>query len=143
MLTTLLLSLPSLAAAPLPDDTCAAGFSSALMGIGTSSVSADLLRLSVQTVLDFAPGLYVYGPDAGAVPLGNGTLCVGLNGLVRGPISEAFVNTLDLEFRASAPASGQPAITAGMTLRFQAWFRDAGDPTGFGLSDALRVTFTP
>ena len=114
-----------------------------MYGIGTASVAADSLRLSVQGVPAGTIGLYVYGPSEGSTPLGNGTLCVGVNGLVRSPTSQAFAYDLDFEVRASMPAGGQPPINPGRTLWFQVWFRDPGDATGFGLSDALRVTFTP
>ena len=119
------------------------GNPASIYGIGSARVVHDALFLDVSTVPTGTVGLYVYGPDGGSIPLGNGQLCVGVNGLVRGPISLAQGFSFQMRVRASAPAGGRPPITPGTTLRFQAWFRDALDPTGFGLSDAIRVTFTP
>jgi hypothetical protein len=34
-------------------------------------------------------------------------------------------------------------ITPGATRYFQAWYRDLTGPSGFNLSDGLRVEFTP
>ncbi len=114
-----------------------------IFGLVSSSVSDDAFFLEASTVPSNTVGLYVYGPDAGSTPLGNGLLCVGSNGLVRGPISTGQTLSIQMRVRTSMPAGGQPPIVPGMTLRFQAWFRDAADPTGFGLSDAIRVTFVP
>lgn len=118
------------------------GAPASIFGLGSASVSDDALFLDISTVPMDTVGLYIYGPNAASAPLGNGLLCVGA-GLVRGPISQGLYESIQMRVRTGMPAGGQPPIAPGTTLRFQAWFRDAADPTGFGLSNALRVTFTP
>lgn len=117
------------------------GFEALLFGAGSGNVTENALFVEASPVPMDQFGLYVYGPHAGSTPLGSGQLCIDGNGLVRGPISQALYMTLSMRVDLAAPAPGQPPVSAGTTLRFQAWFRDPGDPAGFGLSDALRVTF--
>lgn len=117
------------------------GFPASLYGIGSTSVADDAFFLEASTIPMDQFGLYVFGPSAASVPLGNGTLCIDGNGLVRGPVSQALYQLLTMRVHLTEPGLGQPPIAPGTTLRFQTWFRDPGDPTGFGLSDALRVTF--
>lgn len=119
------------------------GFPASLFGVGSTSVAGNGLFLEASTVPTDQFGLYAYGPDAGSTPLGGGVLCIAPGGLVRGPVSQALFQSLTMRVDTTSPAPGQGPIAAGTTLRFQAWFRDPADPSGFGLSDALRITFAP
>jgi hypothetical protein len=114
--------------------------------IGSASLSANDLQLSVSGLPIGTTGLIYYGPNQIAVLFGDGLRCVG-GGVIRlSPIQSdifGFVNVaLDLT---SAPFDAGPgAAIVGETKNFQHWYRD---PTfgnsGYNLSDGLSVTFCP
>ena len=92
-------------------------------------------------------GLIAYSPDQDAVPLGNGTLCLGTQTLgfitrLRGHLvaGNSMTHALDIT---NVPFP-LVQITAGSTWNFQSWNRDfTPGGQGFNFSDALRITFCP
>lgn len=114
-----------------------------LSATGTTSLSVSNLVLSVDGAPPGQFGLFYYGPDAIANPVGAGIKCVG-GAIVRGPI-----RVLDSSGRLDFPCDfGLPmygVISPDSTWRFQFVFRDqdaSGAPT-FDWSDALEITFCP
>lgn len=119
------------------------GLDSVLECMGSASLSFGDPAFQVQPVPLGAPSLLFFGPDAAAIPLGAGSLCVDPAGLRRGPSGQQIGGQTFCILDRSSPAPGAPPLLAGQTYRFQAWFRDAGHPTGFALTNSLRISFAP
>lgn len=119
------------------------GLTSTMVGYGSTSVFQNNLTLYAQGTTMDQYGLCVYGPDPAPMPLGNGVLCVDPSGLVRGSVVQGLYMSIAFDLDSFGGTSPFSPFNAGDTYRFQAWFRDPSDPVGFGLSDALRITFTP
>jgi len=93
-------------------------------------------------------GLFFYGEDAVQLPFGDGFRCVGGATFRLGPPQTVGPDGSDLrplDFTAPPMDSGPGAVTPGSTWSFQHWYRDPQGPggSGFNLSDALRIQFTP
>lgn len=115
-------------------------FEGAHIGVHGSCRAADQDLVLVALDVPDQPGLFFFGPGAASTPLGNGTLCVG-GTLYRLPVEFATGGTLRHTLDWSSQAVSQ-TIFPGTSWRFQAWFRDpAGHPSGFSLSDGVRVSF--
>lgn len=123
------------------------GAAASLCASGSTSVAADDLVLLAHGVPAFEPGIFYYGPfDLLGSPFGDGLRCVG------GPVG-TIVRVFPFSFADSSGVMASPIpnsipvhnqITAGVTLHFQAWFRDlAAGQSGFNLSDGMAITFTP
>lgn len=119
--------------------------SGAVMGsTGSSSVSANDLRLEASGCPPGQNGIFFYGASEAALPFGDGVRCIAspiyrLNPPV-GTGSGTATRLLDLE---ALPPSAAP-ILAGSRWRFQFWYRDPGFGSfGFNLSDGLAVEFCP
>ena len=115
-----------------------------ITGHGTPSVALNELRLMASPVPP-SPGLFFYGPNQVAVPLGEGLLCVG-GGIQRLDVSFPQNGTLLVDLGSagqdgvSMPSEFQP----GSTWNLQCWYRDVqGGPHGYNLSDGYTITFTP
>ena len=110
--------------------------------IGTSSVTSDDLELMASPVPANVFGLFVQARNAASIPLmAGGTLCLDLP-FFRLPIEMAQGNVLSHELNIGSPPQGVQQILAGSTWRFQAWHRDTISP-GYGLSNAVKISFTP
>ncbi len=113
---------------------------------GSTSVSANDLVLSAGPLDANQPGIFYYGPNQIQAAFGDGFRCVGGPGgtIVRifpFALSDAGGSMVQL-IDNSVPSAG--SMTAGATLNFQCWFRDpAAAMSGFNLSDARELTFTP
>jgi hypothetical protein len=120
------------------------GFPALIYATGSESIAANNLTLVSGPMDAGQPGLFYYGPNEVQVPFGNGFRCVGGSVFRLFPFavsSAAGILSYPLNHAALSPA-GQ--ISAGQTVKFQAWFRDpAGGGAGFDLSDGLSVTFAP
>lgn len=114
-----------------------------LRAFGSNSLASQSLTLSVVGAPANQFGLYLYGPTAATVPVGASTLCVDPQGLIRGRVEQGQFAGLSFSIPYADPAPGASPIAAGDTFRFQAWFRDPGSVDGFGMTDAMRVTFVP
>lgn len=106
-------------------------------------LTAPTLALSVFGGSSVSNGLLFYGFTSASAPLGSGLRCVGgaVARVVAGPpmASQTSVPlTVDLQ---SFPVSSGPfAITAGVPVHFQYWFRI---PNGSHLTNSLVLTFCP
>ena len=111
---------------------------------------ADDLVLTAAPVPADEPGLFYYGSRELGAPFGIGTRCVGgVAGTVfRFPFvvsTAAGEFLLPINYALPPAVSGHPgALEAGVTRKFQIWFRDPlGLHPGYNLSDGLSVTFCP
>jgi len=109
---------------------------------GSASLAANNLALSAAPVPAVSIGLFFFSANAVQVPFGNGVRCVGSPSIRFGTTS-AVAGTLDRAIDNTVyPANAH--FAAGVTLNFQAWFRDAAaGGANFNLSDGYRITFTP
>lgn len=126
------------------------GAGAELRGLGTASVAADNLTISVAHMPSNSFGLVFMGANsANATPFGNGLRCIGLpiyrfalrNSASAGSFSygPGQIDWIQTHLTSAA------WITPGSTWRFQGWFRDSAGPcgAGFNVSNALEVNFTP
>jgi hypothetical protein len=127
-----------------------AGLGAILDWSGTTSVTANDLRLYCYGGIPNQYGIFFYGAGATQTPFGHGFRCVSAGGigLFRIPPAQQFDFYGDAyltPFLDLAPAnSGPGAITPGSTRYFQFWYRDpAAGPPGFNLSSALAIDFEP
>ncbi|MAE28265.1 MAG: hypothetical protein CMJ87_04670 [Planctomycetes bacterium] len=110
--------------------------------MGSASISANDFGLYAYTCPPSQFGIFFYGPDQAAVPLGNGQLCVG-GSINRFPPDQISIwgdvmRTVDL----TQPPSPSGQILEGSTWRFQYWFRDsAAGGANTNLTDGLEATF--
>jgi len=131
----------------LVENYCIAGLNSfgtmAIMSYtGTTSVSIADLVLRVTTASPNGPGLFFYGTAQLQVAFGDGFRCVGGNVIRLNP--PMFADGSGTNTRTFTPPPGNP-VPPGATRYFQYWYRNLNGPggSGFNLSDALRVTFSP
>jgi hypothetical protein len=112
---------------------------------GSSSVSANNLRLTAFGAAPNTMGLFYYGNAQVQVPLGAGVRCVGGQVFRVGPPSNSAPNGSNsrlLDLTQWPMGFGPGMVSVGSTWNFQFWFRD---PFAVGatsnLSDALEITF--
>jgi hypothetical protein len=120
---------------------------------GTTSVSADALRLEARWLPANVLGILFMGDAQAQLPFGDGRLVVGsgASGLYRvlPPQSSGTQGALawDGGLVANSHAANPPAgqIQAGDTWYYQAWYRDPTGPcgSGFNVSNGLQVEFKP
>ncbi|MEM6671606.1 MAG: kelch repeat-containing protein [Planctomycetota bacterium] len=110
--------------------------------LGTTSVGRDELQLLMGPVPATTFGLFIQAENAGNVPLAGGTLCVA-QPFFRLPIEQAVGLDLQHRLQIGSPPSPIQQIVAGSTWRFQGWYRDVLVPARYGLSDAVKLVFTP
>lgn len=103
-----------------PGVSCPGGFDLGVVGALPNSSSAVLFSGTTPWNLPFT---------------GNGHIL-----RVRPPLTRIAVMKPDLFGFARVPYPVTPALV-GQTLYFQCWYKDPGDPAGFGLSNGLEVTF--
>ncbi len=122
--------------------TNSSGAAAVITTTGTPSIAANDLALRAAPVPGVSIGLFFFGTNAIQVPFGNGVRCVGVPS-IRFASTQAVAGALDRAIDNTAlPASA--FFAAGVTLNFQAWFRDSGaGGSNFNLSDGYRITFTP
>ncbi len=109
---------------------------------GTTSVGRDELSLTMSSVPTSTFGLFIQAELPGAFPLPGGTLCV-QQPFFRLPIEQAAGNLITHDLTIATPPVQAQRIFAGSTWRFQGWFRDAVVPARYGLTDAVKLVFTP
>ena len=127
----------------------ATGSGALLSACGSTSVSADDLRLSVTGVVPKQFSILIMGRTVeGPSYLGNGRLCIGdPNAIRRFHVEQAsMAGTLEYGPGIVAESLGFPPsghILPGATWHFQTWYRDTGAcMTGSNISSALAVTFS-
>ncbi|MEM9382398.1 MAG: kelch repeat-containing protein [Planctomycetota bacterium] len=110
--------------------------------LGTTSLALDDLELFSGPVPANTFGLYIQAELPGAAPLPGGTLCV-QQPFFRLPVEQAVQGVLRHQLDIANPPTQAQRILAGSTWRFQAWYRDAVTPAAYGLTDAVKLVFTP
>lgn len=111
--------------------------------VGNTSIGDDDLTLAVGPLAPFSFGFFIQAELGGAGNLPNGgTLCV-TQPFFRLPAEQAGSDgMMRHELQIQNPPSPAQQILAGSTWRFQAWHRDTTS-NGYGLSNALKLVFTP
>jgi len=119
------------------------GLSAIMLAGGSASISANDLNLVATGCPGGTIGIFAYAPDRAAVPVGNGTLCLG--SVIRlGVASANFFGTASMPFDNTAPPNPSGQVAVGETWNFQFLYRDlAGGGALFNLTDGLGVTFCP
>lgn len=140
---TVLVNHSQVGAAYCPNTPNSTGVSGKLRASGTGSLRRGDLVLHGSDLPGHQTVLLLLAGRRGAVPLGNGTLCL------EAPIMRYRLATIDAqgEVLFPLPAGDFPSVYPGglnvqATRRFQLWHRDVVAP-GFALSDGLQVTFAP
>lgn len=143
---------PEIQGCPLPTIYCVAAANSTGSGaqigyLGSASVSAEDLQLTIAGAPANQYGIFFYGPNATQTPFGQGFLCVGAGATgvfrIKPAILTSFLGTVSLNLDYDLPPmdAGVGMIEPGDLWHFQFWYRDPG--FGFNLSNALRVEFCP
>lgn len=119
------------------------GDSSSMGFVGTTSVGRDDLTITAGPVPSGQFGLFIQGELAGNIPIpgGGGDVCISFP-VYRLPIVQSQGGLMSYQLQLQNTVPGIAPITGGTTWRFQAWHRDIAGP-GFGLSNALKLVFTP
>ncbi|MEM6571238.1 MAG: malectin domain-containing carbohydrate-binding protein [Planctomycetota bacterium] len=110
--------------------------------VGTTSVAIDDLEFFSGPVPNNTFGLYIQAELPGSTSLPGGTLCV-QQPFFRLPIEQAVQSVLSHRLSIANPPTQAQRILAGSTWRFQAWYRDAVTSARYGLTDAVKLVFTP
>jgi hypothetical protein len=101
---------------------------------GSPSLAAGSFEVTIEDALPQKSAIVFYGSGTHAGLFHGGILCA------TAPLIRSPIQTTDLASSASYPVTITPAMI-GTTRHYQWWFRDALDPHGDGLSNALKVTF--
>lgn len=117
-----------------------AGSSASLDTSGNAEVSVDDFHLLVSGATPAQKGQFFYGPRDGAIPFGDGTLCVSGGFHRAGPpvMTDAQGGA---RARLELGGSGESAILGGSSWYFQFVYLDPAGENGWNLSDALRIVF--
>ena len=110
--------------------------------VGSTSIARDELELVAGPVPANTFGLFIQAELAGQFPLPGGTLCV-QQPFFRLPPEQAIGGIVVHRLQIGNPPTLAQQIVAGSTWRFQAWYRDAVTPARYGLTDAVKLVFTP
>ncbi|MEM6671786.1 MAG: right-handed parallel beta-helix repeat-containing protein [Planctomycetota bacterium] len=105
---------------------------------GSASLSAADLVLVARRLPSTTSGVFATGTERAVLPAGDGILCIG------GSLQRLGVVSSDTSGAASLAVDlGALAVVPGERRSFQLWFRDAGGPAGFDLTDALEIEAAP
>ena len=123
------------------------GVPAAIGHLGSASLAASDLVLTVEDGPPFQFGLFFYGAQEALTFYGDGAVCVAPPHYRIYPVvmtnSWGAAEVL-LDFGSPPISSGPGQVTPFATWNFQFWFRDpTGGPAGFNFSDGLSVTFCP
>lgn len=135
---------------------CVAGVNSsgtqALIGsLGTTSIAANDLILTVNGATPNTLGIFYYGPaQLNAIPI-NGTSsfrCVGAGGvsiyrLGASPTNSGGAALKLMDYNSGPANAGTGAITAGSTWNFAFFYRDTAEAAGMNFSNGLEAVFCP
>ena len=115
--------------------------------LGTASLTANDLTLTVSGAPQGQFGLFFYGEGEDFFFVGDGAICV------KPPLNRVYpvlqtdgagTTSLALDLGSPPFSAGGGQIAPFETWHFQFWFRDPpGGPAGFNFSDGLAVTFCP
>lgn len=107
-----------------------------LFAQGRAVVGFDDLVIGTGSGIPNAPGILFSGGASTASPFFGGTLLVNRPLRRERPFTFDFLGGVTLPLPITAQLLGQ-------TRHYQLWYQDAGDPTGVGLTNAVRVTYCP
>ncbi|MEM6571348.1 MAG: integrin alpha [Planctomycetota bacterium] len=111
----------------------------------STSLAAAEMRLRIADGVPNATFVPFYGFAGQSTPLGGGVLCAA-GPLFRLPVdafTAAGARTVQLDFAVPPLGAGPGAVTAGVPVHFQVWFRDTAGPGGANLTQSLVVHFCP
>jgi hypothetical protein len=113
--------------------------------LGSASLGANDLVLTVRDVPPFHPGVFFFGAYATQIPFGEGYLCVtGQQRRLRPLVTVDALGRGSLALDFTDPLAPEAVIAVGSQWNFQYWYRDPQTVGhGFNLSDALAVSFCP
>ena len=112
------------------------------------SKTSNTLRVKAQNVLSNKVGLMFWGLAENAAPFQGGTLCV-LPPTTRTPLQDSAGNPPPTDcsgsysFHFSASYAASKGLVAGQRIYAQYWTRDAGVPSGTGLTDGHTFLLCP
>jgi hypothetical protein len=117
---------------------------------GTPSASgATPFVIHAANIINHRPGLLLYGAQPAATPFQGGVLCIASpvhrgGNVLAGGVDGApdCTGAFDFDFEALL-LSGGTGLTVGATGCAQFWYRDAQNPLGPGLTDAVRFVVGP
>ncbi len=110
---------------------------------GSSSVATGDLVLQGFDLPPNGFGLFFYAPMRGALPAGEGLVCLGGSAFRLPPVPSTAAGAAALGLNVGQ-LMGAGAIAPGESWVFQHWFRDpSGGPAGFNFTDALEISFLP
>jgi hypothetical protein len=130
------------------------GSGAVMSSTGSASVSSnDLTLIATGGPVD-EPGIFYYGASSIAIPFGEGIRCIVGSAVRLFPFTysdSAGTYTKVVNNTAPQIASSALPMTPGSTYIFQLWYRDPdcadcdgnAVATGFNLSDAYEIDFTP
>jgi len=149
---------PGTSGCPPPASYCTGKISSQLCtptvgSSGTPSVSGGApFLVTASQVLNQKVGTLFYGLGADSKPFQGATMCV-QGPVKRTPVQNSGGNpppedcsgTFAFDFNVLIQSGTDPALVQGAAVYCQYWYRDPGDPAGFGtgLSNALSFTICP
>jgi len=120
------------------------GLSGTLSVTGSASIAADDLIFHGSNLPPSTSTLLAMGGTVNDVPFGDGMLCIGspLHRLHHAAANASGACDIPLAIQLLPGGAG---IAAGSARYFQLYYRNLGGPlgTGFNLTNALAVTFTP
>lgn len=111
----------------------------------SSATSGSPFFLHASGIVEDTVGVLIYSGAAGATPFQGGYLCLAAP-IVRagsrfsGSTGSACSGAFRFNFNTYVQTGVDPALVPGVVVFGQYWFRDPGDPAGFGtgLTDAVR-----
>lgn len=118
---------------------------------GVASASSGFgFWITGDQVLNQQFGILVYADQAGFIPIGDGSLCLG-GSLVRTPVQFSggsgsgtdCTGQLTFDFNVHIASGADPSLTAGTTVYAQYWYRDPSATATSGLTDAVQFVINP
>ena len=111
----------------------------------SSATSPDEFLVEATGIVENTAGILIYSQAPAAVPFQGGLRCIAApirrtSLQLSGSGGSTCTGTFALDFNRHVQFAGNPALVPGALVFAQYWYRDAGDPAGFGtgLTDAVR-----
>lgn len=147
---------PALSGCAGTNTYCVAGTNSsgtqAMIGaLGSTSIAANDMILTVNGATAGTLGIFYYGPvQLNAIPIAGTSSfrCVGAGGVAIYRLGASPTNGSGsaiklMDYNSGPAASGTGAIVSGSTWNFAFFYRDTGEPAGMNFSNGLEAVFCP